>query len=172
MPISAGGGADVAAADDGDHRYLAGAPGDDRGEFAVQCLVVHPAFAGDDEIAALQMGFEVQQVEEVVGAGHDAAAEEQPGEAETAGGAGSGVAANACGLRVSGQGQLVHQVEQTRIEGVTSLRGGALLWAVDGGGPVGSGERVLHVAGDDDLNPAEVGQVVVSIDRIRCRFHR
>src|SRR6476620_6229125 len=97
------GGTDVAAADDGDHRYLPGAFGDDRREFAVAGLVVHPAFAGDDEIATLQVGFEVQQVEEVVGTGDDAATEEEPGEAESAGGAGSRSVREPLRVRVSGQ---------------------------------------------------------------------
>jgi len=44
---------DVAAADDGDDGNCSGAAGDDGGEFAVQGLVVDPAFAGDDKIATL-----------------------------------------------------------------------------------------------------------------------
>ena len=62
------------------------------------------------------MCFEVQQVEEVVGAGDGAAAEQQPGEAETAGGAGAGGGGEPFRLRVPGQGQLVHQVDQTVVE--------------------------------------------------------
>ena len=83
-------------------------------------MVVHPAFAGDDEIAALQVGFEVQQVQEVVGAGDDAAAEQQPGEAEAAGGAGTGRAGEIGRIGVSGRGQAVDQVGQAVVEGVTS----------------------------------------------------
>ena len=86
------------------------------GSLPLQGLVVHPAFAGDDEIAALQVFFEVQQVEEVVGSGDDAAAEEEPGEAEPAGGAGSRGGGQVCRVGVSGGGQLVHQVVQPRIK--------------------------------------------------------
>ena len=106
------------------------------GSLPLQGLVVHPAFAGDDEIAALQVGFEVEQVEEVVGAGDDAAAEEQPGEAEPAGGAGARGGGEVVGVGVSGDGQLVDQVDQTGVEGGDDRRGGALLRAVDGGGAV------------------------------------
>ena len=70
-----------------------------------------------------------------------------------------GVAASRCGVRVSGR----RSAGATRWARPASrmpdqVRGGALLRAVDGGGPVGSGQRVLHVAGDDDLDAGQVGQ--------------
>ena len=62
-------------------------------------------------------------------------------------------------------GSAVHQVEQTLIEKGDEFRRGALLWSVDGGGAVGPGQGVLHVAGDDDLDAGEVGQVG-GVDRV------
>ena len=46
--------------------HLAGALGDDRGKFAVAGLVVHPAFAGDDERGAFDFAVGKPEVDDAI----------------------------------------------------------------------------------------------------------
>ena len=64
----------ITAANDGDDWAIAGAPGDRGGQFAFACLTIHPALAGDDHVAVLDGGVEVEQVEEELSALDDAPA--------------------------------------------------------------------------------------------------
>ena len=54
----------ITAANDGDNQTIAGTPGDRSRQFAFASLTIHPALAGDDNVAILDGGVKVEQVEE------------------------------------------------------------------------------------------------------------
>ena len=106
----------VVAADDGDDRYRRGAQCDGGGQLALQGLVVEPSFAGDDQVGVSDVAVEVQQVQEVLGAGGGGGAEQQGGEADAAGGTRARGVGAASGAREPGAGEGDDKVLEPGVE--------------------------------------------------------
>ena len=137
------------AAGDGDDGAGSGAPGDGGGQLAGQGLFVEAAFAGDDDVAGVLAGVEVQQVQEVVGAGDLLCPEQQAGVAESAGAAGAVVLGEPGGVGASRRRQPGDEMFEALVEGGDLLGSGALLRAEDRRCAPGAEQRVVDVAGDD-----------------------
>ena len=103
----------------------------------MQGLVVDPSLTGDDEVAPVEVGLELQQVEEEVGAGHRVLAQQQAGEPEPTGGTRSCGDGELSCRRVSAGDQAVDEVGQSGVEGDDLVRVGPPLGPVDSGCPSG-----------------------------------
>ena len=107
------------------------------------------------------MAVEVEQVQEVVGAGDvvapsSMAAKPMPPAAPDPG------RGRRCRRRCAGAGEGGDEVVQSGVEWRDLCWGGALLGPVTAAAPVEPGQRAGDVAGDDDLDPVEIDALVVS----------
>ena len=140
------------ASDDSYHRYRAGALLDDGGQLAAQSLVVQLAFAGDDEVGAVQVGIKIEELEEILCARYYGAAEEHRSETASTGRSrarGGGQCRRGGPTATTGR---CYQLGEAVFEVVDFSEGGPLLPRKDRCGSGWAGERVGDVAGDQQLD--------------------
>lgn len=86
--------------------------------------------------------------------------------------AGAGGGGRLGGLGADGLLQHGGEVGEGRVQGADVVRGGALLRAVDGGGALGAGERVVDVAREDQVDRGEAGVEAAEVRRGELREGR
>ncbi len=120
-------------------------------------LCVQAALTGHDEACPTHGPVEAQQIEQQLDAGsHGGAEQGEGGEAHPARGPGAGGLAD---VPPGGLGDQIGEAGQSFLQDHQVVAVGALLRAVDGGGAARPEQRVVHVAGHHDLDPAQrVGQ--------------
>ncbi len=146
------------AAGDGDDRTGSGPPGDGGGQLTGQGLLVEAAFTGNDDVAGVLAGIEVQQVQEVVGAGDLFCPEQQAGVPDSAGAAGAWTPSQPGRVGESRRRQLGDEMFEAFVEGRDLFRSGALLGTEDGRCALGAEQRVVDVAGDDQLGVGQLSE--------------
>ena len=150
-----GTGTDTAGEDDGGDSLSPSAAGDTHRGFVVDGGLVGAAFAGDDQVSALEMAVEFEDLADHIDTGAEVGAGEgDEASAEAAGGSGA-LAVEDVDAQVLFND--AGEVGEGCIEFGDDAGGGAFLGAEDGGCAGGAAEGVGDVGGADDGGRSQVG---------------
>ena len=150
---------------DGGHPLVTGQCGDRCRRLAVQGLRVERALTGDDQVGPGDGIRQPGQLEDQLGSRSGRRTEHgEQTEADPASGSGARFVA---AVVAGGSSDDVGPMRQRRVEQLDVRGSGALLGSVDRRGAAAPCQRVVHVAGDDQLCPGQTGVQAAQLEHGR-----